>query len=160
MEFEIKSKVIQWASERGIFTGSTPQAQAKKTLEEATELLDATTAEQAVDAIGDILVTLIIGAEMRGVSLDDCLAHAWEQIKDRKGLMLHGCFLKQSDIDSLSADGFSVKDGALHQQARHPEQRDFAISLINSYGFRAQSRFCGEDRVWIVSSAGYAESGS
>jgi NTP pyrophosphatase (non-canonical NTP hydrolase) len=36
-------------------------------------------------------------AESRSCSLHDCLAAAYDEIKDRKGVMYHGAFIKDSD---------------------------------------------------------------
>lgn len=157
MRLERTDDVIRWAADRGILTGSTPLDQAKKTMEEAQELFDATSHAEAIDAIGDILVTLIIGAEMRCTDLDECLEHAWQQIKDRKGLLLHGCFLKQRDLDSLLDEGFMVRDGSLQKMCKHPEQRDSAISVLNSYGFQVASCFYADQRMWRVYSAGFGK---
>ena len=89
--------IIQWAKERNIFVGGTPVGQATKTLEEAVELLDAinkrSTAEIA-DAIGDIMVTLIIQAKMWKLDMNACIEQAYNQIKDRRGVMRDGKFLK------------------------------------------------------------------
>lgn len=82
--------VIRWAEERKIVPRSTPLAQAKKTQEELDELVDAlqkNDAKEVKDAYGDILVTLIIGAELAGFDLQECLAAAYEEIKDRKGTL-------------------------------------------------------------------------
>lgn len=97
----LEMKVIQWAEARGIIQNSTPLAQAIKTTEEVAELLKALSrcdVEEAKDAYGDILVTMIIGAAKLDVDLVDCLAVAYEQIKDRKGY--------------LSADGIFIKEAA------------------------------------------------
>ena len=51
-----------------------------------------------VDAMGDIGVVLINMAERDGVSLDHCLDSAYRQIKDRKGKMVDGVFVKEEDL--------------------------------------------------------------
>jgi len=109
---DLELKVIRWASDRGIVQNSNIQAQARKTLEEAGELLESAAAMRAVgifddqqheyarayrDALGDVLVTLIIGSATADVDLMDCLAQAFEEIKDRKGyLKPDGTFVKES----------------------------------------------------------------
>jgi len=55
-----------------------------------------------VDDIGDCLVVLINIAERNGLSLFDCLNHAYEDIKDRKGKMVGGVFVKERIDESLS----------------------------------------------------------
>lgn len=98
---DLELKVIRWGEDRGIVQNSTPAAQAKKTLEELDELYAAirnNDRAEMIDAYGDILVTLIMGCACADLDLVECLAHAFEQIKDRKG--------------HLGADGIFVKDQA------------------------------------------------
>lgn len=100
---QLEDKVINWAYDRNIILEATPIAQASKTVEEVAELIAAleTEDDQAVkDAIGDILVTLIIITHMwfgEAVNLTDCIKTAWEEIKDRKGRMVNGVFVKEED---------------------------------------------------------------
>lgn len=92
------SKVIGWAQARKIIPNSTPQAQLLKTMSELGELADATLKndrEGVVDGVGDVLVTLIIYAALQGVTPEECLAAAYEQIKDRTGTLTpEGVFVK------------------------------------------------------------------
>ena len=70
--FELECAVEEWAQEKGIMSKATPMAQALKTLEECTELLTAIEnkdRDEIIDAMGDIMVTLIIQAKMQNVSL-------------------------------------------------------------------------------------------
>lgn len=79
---------------------STPAAQATKTMEELYELLDAIKAgdrSAMADAYGDILVTLIMGCACADLDLVECLAGAYNEIKDRKGhLTPEGIFVKEA----------------------------------------------------------------
>lgn len=97
---ELEMKVIRWAEDRRIVPNSTPMAQAIKTMEEVTELLSAIhrgDRAEMVDAYGDVLVTLVIGAALADVDLADCLESAYAQIKDRKGtLRADGVFVKEA----------------------------------------------------------------
>jgi hypothetical protein len=96
----LEAAVLQWANDRMIIPNSTCTAQAIKTHEELGELLSALHRKswlEVRDAYGDILVTLIIGADLAGLDLVDCLALAYGQIKDRKGY--------------LREDGVFIKDG-------------------------------------------------
>lgn len=96
----LEIEVIRWAEARQIIPNSTPLAQAIKTVEEVGELLKALSkgdTEEAKDAYGDILVTLIIGAGLLDVDLVKCLEGAYEQIKHRKGhLTKDGIFVKET----------------------------------------------------------------
>lgn len=93
-------EVVRWAEQRGIVQNSTPLAQARKTLEEAGELLEAAAKGDIhayKDAIGDVLVTLIVGAACADVDVVDCLEQAYAEIKGRKGfLRADGVFVKES----------------------------------------------------------------
>lgn len=92
--------VLRWAEARRIIPNSTAMAQAIKTHEELGELLSAlhrNNQEEIADAYGDILVTLLIGADLAGLNLTDCLQSAYNQIKDRKGTLREdGVFIKES----------------------------------------------------------------
>ena len=115
MKYEkLEPLVIQWAKEKGILEKGNPLAQAEKTLEEVKELIEACTAqknknttftnskgfvcftdEEIKDAFGDILVTIIIGAELQGLKLEDCLKSSYDVISKRKGKMINGQFVKE-----------------------------------------------------------------
>ena len=47
------------------------------------------------DDIGDMVVVLTIIAKQSGTTLQECLAHAYNDIKDRKGRMVDGVFVKE-----------------------------------------------------------------
>lgn len=99
MEYrELEQLVIKWADEKGIFEKGNTMAQAEKTHEEVLELMSAIDNDdngEIVDALGDILVTIIIQAEMQGLSLEDCLLSAYNVITKRKGTMVDGKFVKK-----------------------------------------------------------------
>lgn len=96
---DVEIKVIQWGEARGIVQNATAMSQAIKTLEETTELLDALNKkniEETKDAIGDIVVTLIMVCAVLDLDLTQCLKGAYEEIKDRKGyLTKEGVFVKE-----------------------------------------------------------------
>lgn len=96
---ELEMKVIQWGEARGIVQNSTPEAQWGKTQEEVDELHEAinTNDRDAMkDAYGDILVTLIMGCACADIDLTECLALAYDEIKDRKGYLTpEGVFVKE-----------------------------------------------------------------
>jgi NTP pyrophosphatase (non-canonical NTP hydrolase) len=94
---ELEALVITWAHQKGILDNGTPRAQAGKTEEEVQELIDAIDTdnkEEVIDALGDILVTIIIQAEMQGLKLVDCLESAYNVIAQRTGKMVDGQFVK------------------------------------------------------------------
>lgn len=94
---ELEFLVLGWAKEKGILEKATPTGQALKTLEECNELIDAIDKEdtlEIVDALGDILVTIIIQAKMQGIPLLNCLNSAYNVIAKRTGKMVDGQFVK------------------------------------------------------------------
>jgi NTP pyrophosphatase (non-canonical NTP hydrolase) len=96
---EVEMKVVQWGEARGIVQNATAMSQAIKTLEETTELLAAINKkniEETKDAVGDIVVTLIMVCAVLDINLVDCLKGAYNEIKDRKGyLTKEGVFVKE-----------------------------------------------------------------
>ena len=112
---ELEKLVLEWAKEKGILDKATPIAQCNKTIEEVEELKEALinqnesrvtyknskgklvyTKEEIKDALGDILVTIIIGAELQGLKLEDCLESAYNVISKRTGKMINGQFVKDN----------------------------------------------------------------
>ena len=96
---EVEMKVVQWGEARGIVQNATAMSQAIKTLEETTELLAAINKknlDETKDAVGDIVVTLIMVCAVLDINLEDCLKGAYNEIKDRKGyLTKEGVFVKE-----------------------------------------------------------------
>jgi hypothetical protein len=95
---EVDILIDEWFGDRGITKNGKPMAQAIKTLEETTELLDALNKddlEEIKDAIGDIYVTLRGVCLTRGVFFEDCVHQAYNEIKDRTGYLTpEGTFVK------------------------------------------------------------------
>lgn len=92
-------QVDRWAGEKGIYAKATPLAQAHKTLEEALELAEAIRNEdrhETIDALGDVMVTCIIGCRMQGIEPEDALQAAFDVISKRTGRMINGTFIKDA----------------------------------------------------------------
>lgn len=98
---ELEWEVISWAGKRKFFSqygGSSPKDQVKKLGEEYIELFAGVYNQDPIeekDGIGDMLVVLIIMCRMYGLTLNECLTHAYNEIKDRKGKMVNGIFVKE-----------------------------------------------------------------
>ena len=90
----------QWANDRQIIQNGDILAQGLKLVSEIGELADNLAKDRCIkDDIGDCMVVLNMLANMTGVKVEDCLAQAWGDIKDRKGYMNeHGVFIKDSDV--------------------------------------------------------------
>lgn len=89
-----------WGHDRGI---NNIDRQALKVFEEAGEMArevvrDNAVSDKFVDAIGDILVSTIILADIAGYNAEDCLESAYNEIAPRTGKLLKGCFVKDSDL--------------------------------------------------------------
>lgn len=94
-------RIRLWAMDRNLIEGSTVQAQFVKLIEEIGELAEAIAKgkdEQFLDSIGDAFVVLTILAAQKDLEIEECIAHAWDQIKDRRGRMVDGIFQKEEDI--------------------------------------------------------------
>jgi phosphoribosyl-ATP pyrophosphohydrolase len=92
--------VMRWAQDRGIYENGTALGQAKKTLEEAGELVAAIEANdraEIADAIGDVMVTLVNVGVLCDLDLRQCFFNAYKVIEPRKGIMgKDGIFYKES----------------------------------------------------------------
>lgn len=113
--------VIQWGIDRNIIQDSNLQSQSIKLEEEFDELRAAIASGNAAeikDAIGDMTVVLTMMAEIYGRDYDpenyiegigdidehtpyieECLESAYNEIKDRKGKLINGVFVKEIDLD-------------------------------------------------------------
>ncbi len=95
---EYVKNIIQWHHARNLIEGSSDKDQFCKLMQEAGELSDnICKGKDVADDIGDMIVVLLNIAERNNLSLSDCLARAWDDIKDRKGRMVDGIFVKEGD---------------------------------------------------------------
>lgn len=120
---DVEMEIVRWGEARGIIQNGNPLGQAKKTLEEAGELIEATAKLEAIrdvlrvapevadkvldiveqyldeakDAVGDVTVTLLMGCGTLDMNFVDCLKGAYNEIKDRKGFLRpDGVFVKEA----------------------------------------------------------------
>lgn len=95
---ELFEAVKEWGNEREI---NDPKAQMCKMIEELGEMNRELTrgrhkSEAMQDAIGDVLVVLIIEANILGLDPIECLRKAYDEIKDRRGKKIGGSFVKEA----------------------------------------------------------------
>jgi uncharacterized protein YabN with tetrapyrrole methylase and pyrophosphatase domain len=91
-------KIRRWHHDRNLIKGSSDKDQFCKLMQEAGELSDSICKGKSVaDDIGDMIVVLINIAERNNLTLTQCLEQAWNEIKDRRGRMVDGVFVKESD---------------------------------------------------------------
>lgn len=96
---QLIKKVVQWHHDRNLIEGSSDKDQTLKLLQELGELSDSVCKGKDIkDDIGDMLVVMLNITTRNNVSLEDCLARAWQDIKDRKGRMVDGIFVKETDL--------------------------------------------------------------
>lgn len=91
-------KILAWANDRNLVEGATPHAQMLKLTEEVGELaagIAKGNLEATKDAIGDCVVVLTILAAQHGLFIEGCIDAAYEEIKDRKGKMVNGVFIRE-----------------------------------------------------------------
>jgi len=136
---QLEMRVVLWHRDRNLIAGSTDAAQHTKLVEEVKELeTNILLSQPVVDDIGDCLVVLINIAERNGLSLLDCLSHAYEDIKDRKGKMVDGVFVKErvlSDSDGEYLKGFRVGSGETLEELTSYE-KGLRAGLLHKQGGR------------------------
>lgn len=88
--------IKQWHRDRNLIDGATDKDQVCKLIQEVGELSDNVCKGRDVsDDIGDCIVVLINIAERNGLTLEHCMSVAYNDIKDRKGKMVDGVFVKE-----------------------------------------------------------------
>jgi NTP pyrophosphatase (non-canonical NTP hydrolase) len=91
--------IRQWAFDKGIYDKGDSKTQYVKLMEEAGELAQALLKEdkpEIIDAIGDMVVVLTNLAALEHLKIEDCVNTAYGVIKNRKGKMTNGTFVKQT----------------------------------------------------------------
>jgi len=91
-----------WAKDKGIYAKGDSKTQYLKLMEEVGELADAILKNdkaEVIDAIGDIVVVLTNLAALEDLRIEDCVASAYDVIKSRKGKMINGTFVKESQLN-------------------------------------------------------------
>lgn len=92
--------IERWAIDRGLDEAE-PEKQMLKLVEEVGEIargLARADLDQVIDSIGDVYVVLTILSLQLDLDIRYCIGAAYEEIKDRKGEMVNGVFVKESDL--------------------------------------------------------------
>lgn len=98
----IIEQISNWHYDRNLINGATDKDQFAKLIQEAGELSDNICKGKCVaDDIGDMIVVLVNIAERHDLTIEDCLAKAWDDIKDRTGMMIDGVFVKEADLQRM-----------------------------------------------------------
>ncbi|AUR96566.1 hypothetical protein NVP1226O_39 [Vibrio phage 1.226.O._10N.261.48.E5] len=91
--------IADWHHARCLVDGATDATQFVKLMEEVGELAGNLARSKDIrDDIGDIIVVLVNLLERNGLTLKECVDVAYEDIKDRKGKMINGSFVKEADL--------------------------------------------------------------
>ncbi|MPM85325.1 hypothetical protein SDC9_132403 [bioreactor metagenome] len=97
---ELTARIEEWARDRGLDTAD-PVKQMLKLGEEYGELcqgLAKDKPDQVEDSIGDMYVVLTILSLQLGLDIEDCVQKAYSEIKDRKGRLVNGVYIKEADL--------------------------------------------------------------
>ena len=96
----LTTKIELWAEERGLDEADSSK-QLNKLGEEFGELcagINKSDSAKTIDSIGDMYVVLTILAMQQDTDIKECIAHAYNEIKNRKGKTVNGMFIKQEDL--------------------------------------------------------------
>jgi NTP pyrophosphatase (non-canonical NTP hydrolase) len=97
-EINYEKLIGQWHRDRNLIDGSSDKDQYMKLIQEAGELSDSLCKGKDIkDDIGDMMVVLINIMVRNNLTMDECLSVAYNDIKDRKGKMVDGVFVKEGD---------------------------------------------------------------
>lgn len=104
---QLIAAIAQWAHGKGIIEQANPFSQMRKMQEEVGKLWEAVALDATGDDcdwveqrtsiaedLGDVLVTAIVQAEMHGLTVQNCMAHAYGKILKRTGEMKGGQFVR------------------------------------------------------------------
>ena len=93
---ELVKLIEQWHEDRNLIAGSTDKDQVLKLIQELGELSDSVCKEKDIkDDLGDMLVVMINIMKRNNITIEECLQKAYDDIKDRKGRMVDGIFVKE-----------------------------------------------------------------
>lgn len=112
---DLVDKINKWAIDKGLDKGN-PKIEWMKVTEEVGEIRDVflkphgfTDPEWSLkDAIGDSIVTLVVLCLQLGYDVEECLTIAYNDIKDRKGVMIDDNFVKIKTRKSASSSDNSA----------------------------------------------------
>ena len=98
---QLIKQVEQWSIDKGLDKGNsfTQYAKSSEEMGEVAAALCRNDIDELRDGIGDVIVTLVILAQQNNMTLYECLEQAYEEIKDRTGVMSKdGTFIKEQDL--------------------------------------------------------------
>jgi NTP pyrophosphatase (non-canonical NTP hydrolase) len=88
-------KIMKWHEDRNLIEGSTDKDQVLKLQQELGELSDSVCKQKDMkDDLGDMMVIMLNIMKRNNITMEECLETAYNDIKDRKGKMIDGIFVK------------------------------------------------------------------
>lgn len=100
------SKIMKWHEDRNLIEGSTDKDQVLKLQQELGELSDSVCKQKDMkDDLGDMMVIMLNIMRRNNLTMEECLETAYIDIKDRKGRMIDGIFVK------FEEKSFNVDEG-------------------------------------------------
>lgn len=102
MNFEVsfEDRILKWSYDRNLLQSTSAKDQTLKLQEELGELARAILHQNkndAMDAIGDMQVVLVQICYLLGFKMNEAQEVAYDQIKDRKGKVINGTFVKNEN---------------------------------------------------------------
>lgn len=97
---DINNAIKRWAINRGLDKAE-PSKQMLKLIEEVGELASGIAKgkkDLIIDSLGDIYVVLYILSIQLKLDFETCVEIAYDEIKDRKGIIKNGVFVKEKDL--------------------------------------------------------------
>lgn len=97
---QLTDDIKKWAMERNLHSAD-PNKQALKLAEEFGELCEGLAKnrpDQVLDSIGDMYVVMTILSMQMGIDIKSCVEFSYNEIKERKGKMVNGVFVKEEDL--------------------------------------------------------------
>ena len=114
--------IEDWHRDRNLIDGSTDAAQFVKLTEELGELAGNIARGKCIkDDLGDMFVVMVNIAARNNVDMGECIETAYNDIKDRKGKMVDGVFIKEEP------------DTAIPVNATHVNEVGNYLKQINNY---------------------------
>lgn len=92
-------KIRQWSIDRNLHTAE-PSKQLMKLVEEVGELASGiakNNRDVIIDSIGDVFVVLVVLTTQLDLKIEECIESAYNEIKDRKGKLVNGVFIKEKE---------------------------------------------------------------
>ena len=97
---DINNAIKRWAINRRLDKAE-PSKQMLKLIEEVGELASGIAKgkkDLIIDSLGDVYVVLYILSLQLKLDFETCVEIAYDEIKDRKGVMKNGIFVKEKDL--------------------------------------------------------------